>query len=89
MAVGRFHIRLNPYGRTDVIDLTSDIARRLQGSALRNGAAIPFVPGSTAAQTTTEYESGAANDLGRAMKRMPPEGIENGRDRRWREGRPP
>lgn len=86
MPVERYHIQLNTSGRTDVIDLTSEVARRLQGSAIRNGVATLFVPGSTAALTTIEYESGAVNDLRLAIERMAPEGIEYQHDRRWGDG---
>jgi len=45
-----------------------------------------FLPGSTAALTTIEFESGAIQDLRSAIERLAPEGIGYEHDKRWGDG---
>jgi thiamine phosphate synthase YjbQ (UPF0047 family) len=45
-------------GATDILNITSLAAEHLAESGVRHGAMILFVPGSTGALTTIEYESG-------------------------------
>jgi len=59
-------------GDTDIIDITADVARQVGGSGLSNGQVLVFVPGSTAAITTIEYESGVVRDLKKAIERSRP-----------------
>jgi secondary thiamine-phosphate synthase enzyme len=55
-------------------------------SSVVNGAVTVFVPGSTAAVTTIEFESGVINDLEKAIDRMAPEGIYYEHNERWGDG---
>jgi hypothetical protein len=48
---------------TDVIDITHSVAEKVAGSGIAEGQALVFTPGSTAALTTIEYESGVVRDL--------------------------
>ena len=57
---------------TDIIDITFQVGEEIHGSAIRNGHAVLFVPGSTAALTTIEYERGVINDLRKAIERIAP-----------------
>ena len=45
---------------------------------IAEGIAVVFVPGSTAGITTIEFESGAINDLKKAIERIAPQGIPKG-----------
>ena len=45
-----------------------------------------FVPGSTAAITTIEYEGGVVQDLKDALERLAPEGIFYRHNARWGDG---
>jgi secondary thiamine-phosphate synthase enzyme len=47
---------------------------------------ILFVPGSTGALTTIEYESGALQDLADAIERLAPRDMEYAHDQRWGDG---
>ena len=71
---------------TDIIDITADVARQVGASGLSNGQVLVFVPGSTAAITTIEYESGVVRDLKEAIERLAPAGIPYRHDARWGDG---
>ncbi len=71
---------------TDILDLTGRVSEVLGESAVRNGSVHLFVPGSTGALTTIEYESGVVNDLRQAIERMAPEDIPYEHNKRWGDG---
>jgi secondary thiamine-phosphate synthase enzyme len=71
---------------TDIHDLTGDIAATVAESGVEDGQALVFTPGSTAAITTIEFESGAVADLGRAINEMAPTGAHYDHDARWGDG---
>jgi secondary thiamine-phosphate synthase enzyme len=77
---------LETTGRTDMVDITDAVHDRLQESGVVNGVAVVFVPGSTGALTTIEYESGVLKDLARAIEALAPEGQPYEHDRRWGDG---
>ena len=53
---------------------------------MRDGNVTLFIPGSTAALTTIEFESGVIRDLKEAIERMAPEGIPYEHNKRWGDG---
>jgi len=71
---------------TDIIDMTPQVQEEIQKSAIRNGHVTLFVPGSTAALTTIEYERGVINDLRKAIERIAPKDIYYEHDQRWGDG---
>ena len=71
---------------TDIVDLSPQVAAALAESGVQNGAITLFVPGSTGALTTIEFESGVVNDLRQAIERMAPEDLHYEHDRRWGDG---
>ena len=71
---------------TDIIDMTPQVQEEIQRSAIRHGYATLFVPGSTAALTTIEYESGVINDLRKAIERIAPKDLYYEHDERWGDG---
>ena len=71
---------------TDIIDMTPRVQEEIQRSAIRNGHATLFVPGSTAALTTIEYERGVINDLREAIERIAPKDLYYEHDERWGDG---
>ncbi|HOI74148.1 MAG TPA: secondary thiamine-phosphate synthase enzyme YjbQ [Syntrophales bacterium] len=71
---------------TDVIDITLETAGVLEKSEIREGQVLLFVPGSTAALTTIEYERGVVRDLAEAVERIAPRGIPYRHDARWGDG---
>ena len=50
-------------GKTDIVDLTPQVSGEVNQSSVENGAVTLFIPGSTAALTTIEFESGVVSDL--------------------------
>lgn len=73
-------------GKTDIIDLTSRVEQEIESSTVRNGSVTLFIPGSTAALTTIEYESGVINDLRNAIERIAPEDLYYEHNERWGDG---
>jgi secondary thiamine-phosphate synthase enzyme len=73
-------------GDTDIIDITTRVSRAVAESGLTEGQVLIFVPGSTAAITTIEFESGVVRDLQEAIERLAPTGILYRHDARWGDG---
>lgn len=65
-------LRLKTAGDGDVIDLTEGVERVVRSSELQDGLVSLFVPGSTAAITTMEFEPGGVADLRAALDRLIP-----------------
>lgn len=70
----------------DVVDVTDAVREFIGEHRIRDGILVVFTPGSTAGVTTIEYESGAVNDLKRAMEGLAPRNAEYEHDRRWGDG---
>ena len=73
-------------GDCDIVDITSQVARRVAESSVNSGIVTVFVPGSTAGVTTIEYESGLVTDLQQMWERVVPGNIPYNHDRRWGDG---
>ena len=80
------HIYTQTTGKTDIIDLTPQVNEGLRKNGIKSGAVTLFVPGSTAALTTIEYESGVVHDLEKAVERIAPEDIPYAHNERWGDG---
>jgi len=78
--------KLHTKGFCDIHDITARVDEFIRKCALHNGIVTVFVPGSTASVTTIEFESGAIEDLKRAIERIAPTGIEYAHDTRWGDG---
>ena len=70
-------------GHYDFIDITDRVAAAVAGSGVRSGVAVVFVPGSTAAVTTIEFESGVIEDLIAVFEKLAPEKAEYKHHLRW------
>jgi len=86
MSIKKSKITVSTSSSVDVIDITDEVNRCLKQSGVKEGLAHLFVPGSTAALTTIEYESGVVNDLKKAIERMAPQHISYEHDRKWGDG---
>lgn len=71
---------------TDLLDVTEEVAAIAARSGVRDGVATVFVPGSTASVTTIEYESGALEDLRKAIERAAPQEMRYAHNERWGDG---
>ena len=72
MAVHSGELRFSTEGDGDVIDLTRGVLEVVRSSGVDDGVVSMFVPGSTAAITTMEYEPGGVHDLRVALDRLVP-----------------
>ncbi|MCJ7714700.1 secondary thiamine-phosphate synthase enzyme YjbQ, partial [Candidatus Bathyarchaeota archaeon] len=73
-------------GEEDIIDITDDVIKAVNGPMLDNGIVTIFVPGSTGALTTIEYEPGLLIDFPRSLDRISPKGLVYEHDKRWHDG---
>ncbi len=71
---------------TDLFDLSDDLEQEVARAGVEEGVLLLFVPGSTAALTTIEFEPGVVADLKQALERMAPRGIPYAHDRAWGDG---
>jgi secondary thiamine-phosphate synthase enzyme len=85
MIVNR-RIEFRTEGNGQVLDITQQVNRQVQGSGLKNGIVLLFTPSSTSALTTIEYEPGAVHDLQQLFERIAPEEIEYRHNLRWGDG---
>jgi secondary thiamine-phosphate synthase enzyme len=65
-------LRFSTEGDGDIIDLTEGVLSVIEASGVGEGVVSVFVPGSTAAITTMEYEQGGIQDLTAALERLVP-----------------
>lgn len=69
-----------------MINITDDVSRAVRESSLSDGIATVFVPGSTAAVTTIEYEPGLLKDFPDMLERVAPKDIEYQHEQMWHDG---
>jgi len=81
---GEFFVQTT--GQTDIIDITPHVSNEVVQSVVQNGAVTLFVPGSTGALSTIEFESGVINDLKKAIDNIAPEDIYYDHNERWGDG---
>jgi len=79
-------IALHTKGDCDIIDVTSEIERRISDAGISTGTVTVFVPGSTAGITTIEFESGVLSDLKAMWDRIVSKNLTYAHDRRWGDG---
>jgi len=70
----------------NMIDITTNIQKIIQNSNFKNGFLIIFVPGSTGAITTIEYEPGLLKDFPSMLERISPKNLEYEHEKRWHDG---
>lgn len=79
----RFTLEFYTEGNTDIVNLSPDLAKRVGGLA-GNGLLHIFVPGSTAALTTVEYEPGLVKrDLKEMFQRLAPDDTHYEHESTW------
>jgi secondary thiamine-phosphate synthase enzyme len=72
VAVHTGQLRFSTEGDGDVMDLTEGIESVVESAGVDSGVASVFVPGSTAAVTTMEFEPGGVHDLRALLDRLVP-----------------
>lgn len=79
-------ITLKTRGNSDMHDLTRGVQSILSESGIASGIVSLFTPSSTSALTTIEFESGALDDLRRALDTIAPEQADYKHNLRWGDG---
>ena len=79
-------IRFESAGNGDIRDLTEKVSSIVSSGGTSNGTVTIFVPGSTAAVTTIEYEPGLLQDFPRLMEKLIPTGVDYEHDKTWHDG---
>jgi secondary thiamine-phosphate synthase enzyme len=79
-------LTLDTRGNSDVIDITRQVARLVEQSALRSGTVTVFCPSSTSGLTTVEFEPGAVSDLKRLFEELVPAGRDYAHNAAWDDG---
>ena len=85
MAVVTRRVEVRSRNENDVVDITKEVQKAVRESDLKNGTATVFVPGSTAAVTTMEYEPGLMEDFARMLERVSPTGISYEHQKAWQD----
>ena len=86
MAVKLETLKLNTRREGEVLDITEKVQTIVRGGPVSNGIACLFVPGSTAALTTIEYEPGLIIDFPKMLERIAPKSGDYEHERRWHDG---
>ncbi len=76
-------IRVETEKEGEILDITSRVQAIVEQGTIKNGVAFLFVPGSTAALTTIEYEPGLLADLPNMLERVVPRESSYEHERRW------
>src|SRR2546421_8192123 len=86
MMVKSQELRFRTHREGEILDITERIRRIVESSTLRDGVATLFVPGSTGAITTIEYEPGLLADFPVALERLAPKEAPYEHENRWHDG---
>jgi secondary thiamine-phosphate synthase enzyme len=80
------YLSLRTKEELDTINITESISKAINETNLRNGIVTIFVPGSTGALTTIEYEPGLLKDFPDMLERIAPKNIYYEHEKRWHDG---
>jgi len=79
-------LSIHTRGEGDILDITNAVAEAVVESRLKNGIVTVFVPGSTGALTTIEYEAGLLKDFPNMLERIAPKNSMYEHEKRWHDG---
>jgi len=80
------YVELSTRGHADMHDLTPQVEQILTDCEVQIGTVTVFTPSSTSAITTIEFESGALDDLRRALDEIAPPNRDYQHNLRWGDG---
>ncbi len=86
MSVVTEELHFDTKGEVEIVDITGKVNSKLRESNIEDGVVTIFVPGSTGAVTTIEYEPGLLQDLPNALERLFPKGMKYQHELRWHDG---
>ncbi len=83
MTVVTKYLQLKTSGDGDMADITGNVNDAIESSGIRSGIVTVFVPGSTGAVSTVEYEPGLLKDIPLALERIAPSNISYDHNKTW------
>lgn len=86
MTVKTKQLSIHTKGEGDILDVTGAVAEAVVETKLKNGIVTVFVPGSTGALTTIEYEQGLLKDFPNLLERIAPKNLVYEHEKRWHDG---
>jgi secondary thiamine-phosphate synthase enzyme len=86
MAVVTKELHLESTGEDSVVDITEEVRQAVDQAGLKDGVATVFVPGSTAAVTTMEFEPGLVKDFPDMLARLAPKDLSYEHQKAWKDG---
>jgi len=86
MVVESKSVSLHTHREGEIVDITSKVQAILERGNLSDGVAFLFVPGSTGALTTIEYEPGLLTDFPASLDRLIPREIPYEHEKHWHDG---
>ncbi|WP_292487956.1 secondary thiamine-phosphate synthase enzyme YjbQ [Methanohalobium sp.] len=86
MSVLTRRLKYETEANIDIVNITSDVSNVIDNSGIKNGFVTVFVPGSTAAVTSMEYEPGLTSDLTSVLEKIAPSDVEYQHDNKWHDG---
>jgi len=75
--------RVSTKGHYDFINLTQKVKEVVEKSKVKDGIALIFVKGTTAALTIMEYEEGIMEDIKEVLEKMAPENADYKHHLKW------
>ncbi len=86
MTISRQVLKLHTIHEGELIDITNQVQNAIKKSKSSDGVAFLFVPGSTAALTTIEFEPGLEKDFPAALERLVPKALSYEHEKTWHDG---
>jgi len=86
MPVFTKRLELRTEAENDIVDITGEVQQAVEESGFDTGVATVFVPGSTAAVTTIEFEPGLAKDFPGMLERVAPRDVDYEHQKAWHDG---
>jgi len=79
-------LSIHTKGEGEISDITGEVSEAITEARLKDGIVTVFVPGSTGALTTIEYETGLLKDLPDILERIAPKAFRHEHEKRWHDG---
>jgi secondary thiamine-phosphate synthase enzyme len=86
MTVESESVSLHTRREGEILDITDKIQALVSKGRISNGVAFLFIPGSTAALTTLEYEPGLVADFPNMLERVAPRAAGYEHEKQWHDG---
>ena len=83
MTVISKELSIQTKGECDILDITEKVFETVAETKLDSGIVTVFVPGSTGALTTIEFEPGLVMDFPTILERIAPKNLSYEHERRW------